>query len=327
MSLPQLLQARASSSKDRLQRFASGLADYPAATAQPDLCLYVTGSFGRLEASQYSDLDLFFIQTSKGIKTDIGRIPSILMSADLIRLARTHKYPEFSRDGEFLKVHQLRDILDHLGSPEDDHRNLFTARMLLLLESRPVHNQPVYDDAIQKIVGAYFRDYHDHSETFRPVFFANDLIRFWKTLCLNYEHRRNRPTTDPEKKASSHLKNLKLKFSRMSTCYSSVVWLAAQSQPPGPEGIIEMARLTPSERFDRISEILPKAKATVAELFDHYEWFLTATGKPEAEAAEWIADRGNRDAAFERARHFGLTIYKLLTSATEGKDLLRYLLV
>ena len=26
-----------------------------------ELCIYVTGSFGRLEASQYSDLDLFFI--------------------------------------------------------------------------------------------------------------------------------------------------------------------------------------------------------------------------------------------------------------------------
>ena len=72
-------------------------------------------------------------------------------------------------------------MLEALGGPQDDSENLFTARMLLLLEARCVCNQPLYDDIVDKILKHYFRDSRGKS-TFRPLFLLNDLLRYWRTL-------------------------------------------------------------------------------------------------------------------------------------------------
>jgi len=45
----------------------------------------------------------------------------------------------FSNDGEFLRILYLEDMLEQLGGREDDYLNYFTARMLLLLESKPLY--------------------------------------------------------------------------------------------------------------------------------------------------------------------------------------------
>jgi len=203
-----LLSSRESYSRARLDQLVLGLNQLRSLQGVGNICIYATGSFGRLEASEHSDLDLFFVQTSDEAADPIGRIDKTLVDADVIRLAREQGFPEFSRDGEFLEVHQLGAILAHLGGQEDDFRNYFTARLLLLLESRSVYADPVYGRALKRLVEAYYRDYQDHEMDFRPVFLANDIVRFWKTLCLNYEHRRNRPTDDQFTRAKSHLKNL-----------------------------------------------------------------------------------------------------------------------
>jgi hypothetical protein len=77
-----------------------------------------------------------------------------------------------------------------LGCASDNSLNAFTARMLLLLESQPVSDETVYTRLRQRIVGFYYRDFDDHNETFLPTFLLNDILRFWRTLTLNYEHHR-----------------------------------------------------------------------------------------------------------------------------------------
>lgn len=292
-----------------------------------NLCIYATGSFGRLEASEHSDLDLFFVQTADEVSTAISRIDKTLVDADVIRLARQHGFPEFSRDGKFLEVHQLSAILDHLGGQEDDSRNHFTARLLLLLESRSVYADPVYERALKRLVEAYYRDYQDHEKDFRPVFLANDIVRFWKTLCLNYEHRRNRPSDDQTTRAKSHLKNLKLKFSRMLTCYSALTWIAAQETGPGPEGVLEMVKLTPIERLSQVAEHDAAANRLVRRALDEYCWFLRAVGDRESDVLEWIKSPENRDHAFNHSRLFGQEIFELIIHLATKKPFLRYLVV
>ena len=156
----------------------------------PGLCIYVTGSFGRLEASEHSDLDLFFVHKGSSRLNAIPRIRKTLLDADLVRAVERLGFPEFSNDGEYLTVHYLDDIREALGGPNDDFKNYFTARMLLLLESRPLFNEALYADFLKKIIESYCRDYVDHEASFRPLFLTNDIMRFWRTLCLNYEHRR-----------------------------------------------------------------------------------------------------------------------------------------
>jgi hypothetical protein len=157
-------------------------------------CVYATGSFGRGEASIHSDLDLFIVGKRNGTPGRDGvegsllkRLDDIRVKADLIEVTRKLGIPEFSGDGRYLTHYSVHEFTKTLGTPEDDVTNTFTARLLLLLESRPLIGDAVYDDIIQEVVAAYWRDYADHKSAFMPAFLANDILRLWRTFCVNYE--------------------------------------------------------------------------------------------------------------------------------------------
>jgi len=121
-------------------------------------CVYAIGSFGRCEASPHSDLDLFIAGRDTGEATELRRLDEILVKAELIEATRKLSIPEFSGDGEYLRRYSIDELVKTLGTPEDDVTNTFTARLLLLLESRPVVENTVYHDVIEHVVAAYWRD-------------------------------------------------------------------------------------------------------------------------------------------------------------------------
>lgn len=291
------------------------------------LCIYVTGSYGRSEASEHSDLDLFFVQDRSIASNSMSRIKKTLIDAELIKICRSMDFVEFSGDGKYLEIHDIEDILYALGSPDDDHKNYFTARMLLLLESSPIYNDDLYEKIAEKIIKSYYRDYHDHEATFRPVFLVNDVIRFWKTLCLNYEHRRNRPDEDSSKKNFTHLKNLKLKFSRMMTCFSTVMVLARNREVVTPSRLVELVHEPPVERLIKATDNVQNSAALLADILEDYSWFLSTTDKPKEELIIWISDVNNRDDAFDRARKFHQKMYDLLLLVAQDTDTLRYIVI
>ena len=195
-------------------------------------CVYMTGSFGRGEASTHSDLDLFILGKNDG-KPDrhgkqgscLSRLDEICLKAELIEVTRELGIQEFSGDGRWLVHYSVDDLIKTLGKPEDDVENTFTARLLLLLESHALWGEGVYRDALDDVVAAYWRDYEDHKTNFMPAFLANDILRLWRTFCVNYEARTERvPETE---KAKGKLKNYKLKHSRLLTCYSAILYLIA----------------------------------------------------------------------------------------------------
>ena len=93
---PDLLKGRARYAEGRLETLSKQMDSLDSLRGLTNLCIYVTGSFGRLEASEYSDLDLFFIQSPVEGSESISRIGKTLLDADLIRLARELGFPEFS---------------------------------------------------------------------------------------------------------------------------------------------------------------------------------------------------------------------------------------
>jgi predicted nucleotidyltransferase len=323
MSSPhEVITERQRHSATLIARMRERLKDRLDPLGEPDLCVYATGSYARGDASKYSDLDVFLVHQ----QPRFSKVSTVLATAELIRASRDLSLPEFSGNGEYLQVHHLSDMKDKLGSPEDDHKNHFTARLLLLLESTPLYNAIAYDSVITSIVESYFRDYHDHTEGFRPIFLANDIIRFWKTLCLNYEHRRNRPSTDQDAKNKNHLKNLKLKFSRMTTCFSTVITLASQDAI-GPKELVGTVKQTPWERIIRVTKTLGDTTAVLDSLQSEYAWFLAQTGRPEKETLLWISDEEERIRAFAHARNYGAAMFKLLSVASAEKDIFRYLIM
>ena len=72
-----------------------------------------------------------------------------------------------------------------------------------------------------------------------PAFLSNDILRLWRTLCVNYEARTK--TTPEQEKAKRELTNYKLKHSRLLTCYSGILYLLAIFKARGT-----VARRTPS---------------------------------------------------------------------------------
>lgn len=134
-----------------------------------------------------------------------------------------------------------------LGHPNDDASNTFTARLLLLLESKPLFGTDVYWEAIEQVIAAYWGDFTDHKNEFVPAFLANDVLRIWRTFCVNYEARTAREPE--EKRAKRKLKNYKLKHSRLLTCYSALAYLLAvfqEKKTVTPADARTMVGLTPT---------------------------------------------------------------------------------
>jgi hypothetical protein len=214
-SLTEYLDRRRADARQRLADLRAKLGGAEA-TAKDRGCVYVTGSFGREEAGRNSDLDLFIVgRTDEPRPGESQRRPAlsnldeILVKADLIEATRDMGFPEFSGDGEYLEHYTVDELVKTLGHPEDDVTNTFTARLLLLLESKPLFGDDVYQEAIDQVIAAYWGDFTDHKNAFVPAFLANDILRIWRTFCVNYEARTAR---EPEKKkAKRKLKNYKLK--------------------------------------------------------------------------------------------------------------------
>lgn len=308
------LKERRIKSEKRLEELQSKIQNLSELNDIKDLCIYVTGSYGRREASTYSDLDLFFLHKGSWKNDKLPRIKKTLLDAELIKLCESMEFPPFSLDGEYLKIHYLQDMKDALGSNEDDYNNYFTARLLLLLESYPVYNNTAYEKMVKSIIETYFRDYHDHHENFKPIFLVNDIIRFWKTLCLNYEHKRNRD--DQDRKMKSHIKNLKLKFSRLLTCFSMIHFLNLRKDKIDINEMYSIVVKTPMERILDIGKVSGSVE-DVDNVAKEYEWFLRQTGKQEKELINWLSDEKNRNDAFKHARDFGKSMYNILA---EKKD-------
>ena len=219
-----LLIARWAETDRRLSKIQDSLKD-AAKIAGGKGCVYATGSFGRGEASQFSDLDLFIVGRTLDDRRALGNLDEICIKAELVDATRKLRIPDFSGDGAYLVHYTIDELVDALGTSKDDANNTFTARLLLLLESRPLIGEKVYTKAIDDVIAAYWRDFEDHKKEFIPAFLSNDILRLWRTFCVNYEANTR---TDPvEKKAKRKVKNYKLKHSRLLTCYLALLYLLA----------------------------------------------------------------------------------------------------
>lgn len=261
-----------------------------AAKCHDEICIYLVGSFARGEGvpppeppppgeadalAPQSDIDLFFVAAPD---SKITREQEITLFSRFIALHREKRYKMFSRDCAFLKIHRFDDMWEVMGAPADDSRNTFTARMLLLLEGVNLHNQRVYDHLIETTIKQYFNDYWFNEDEFVPQFLTNDITRYWKTLCLNYEAFRDK--TDQFKTRED---NLKLRFSRKLLCFSTVVGLlelvrAGREKKTGVSAGSVKAIVTkkPLERLavacSRTAELRDRFSALQIEYAKFLEW-------------------------------------------------------
>jgi hypothetical protein len=302
------------------------------ALLQGKACVYATGSFGRLESGQNSDLDLFILSktgTVEGVTTSqLRNLDAILVKADLISAVRGSGIPDFDADGKYLGHYSVGEFTAHLGTPEDDAKNTLTGRLLLFLESTPLLGEAVYDDIISDVIAEYWRDYEDHSLEFMPAFLANDILRLWRTFCVNYEARTRRDPLD--EKIEGKIKNYKLKHSRVLTCYSALLFLLGVfklDETVSIERAKEMTHLTPTGRLIWLQkqEQFREVHEVVDRLLNVYSEFLKDTDRPKKDLRE---DFGQNSLFWaKKSSEFGDLIFQVLQIIGRDNKFYRLLVV
>lgn len=299
-------------SADRLTQLQQQLAE-SSALLEAKACVYVSGSFGRAEASKHSDLDLFIVgkcdvDEKNERKPLLSKLDEVLVKADLIKAARDLNFPDFDREGEFIKQHLINDLVGTIGLPKDDETNTFTARLLLLLESKPLCEADVYRQAVTQVINSYWRDFETHHHSFIPAFLVNDILRLWRTFCVNYEAASSsaQKRNSPKRK----LKNYKLKHSRILTCFSSILYCQATLGEKGTmisEDALAMIQLSPLERLEACAQMAARqdVKAKISACLETYDSFLKVTNDQPEKLLRRFSDERQTADLFADASRFG----------------------
>lgn len=139
-----------------------------------DVSVVVMGSWGRLELTSGSDHD-FVVLAGGAPRDDV--LPTPAQVGDVL-----DRPP--SATGAFDDIAFVEHLTTRIGLRDDDNDNL-TRRMLLVLESMSIAGGEAHDRARRAVIETYVdtrvKDYRP------PRFLLNDLIRYWRTICVDFE--------------------------------------------------------------------------------------------------------------------------------------------
>ncbi len=175
-----------------------------------DLSIVVFGSLARGEWTTGSDVDWTLLIDGQADPQHLNtaqRIAQTLVGASLVGPGPT---------GVFGNMAFSHEIIHQIGGQQDSNRNT-TQRVLLLLESAPLGEPKMagaYERVIRGILDRYLLDDPAHLSLDRttrklPRFLLNDVVRFWRTMAVDYASKR-RERADQ----GWALRNAKLRMSR-----------------------------------------------------------------------------------------------------------------
>ncbi|MBB5766713.1 nucleotidyltransferase domain-containing protein [Xanthomonas euroxanthea] len=258
----QSIQLAKEFSNEKIQQLKARLAD--AAVEYPNAAVVVVGSLARREASAESDVDYFIVvDGGVGCEKIKNKLKAAIAAVGL---------KEPSVGGAFAEVIPKNEFLESIGGREETNDDL-TRRMLFLLESTPVMGFNVYEQLFSAVVNAYISEHITHHQLAR--FFLNDLIRYYRTLCVDFEYK----TSDSKKSWGD--RNLKLLFARKLLYFSGVLVAAqtAQSTPRFKRSeLIRLLQMTPVER---VQEVCGSNASSALVMYDK---FLGWMSNPETRA-------------------------------------------
>lgn len=196
---------------------ARGLLGERLGTLPDDVGIVAFGSLARRELTKASDLDLVaFYRESR------AEAEEAVETADALRKelepGTVFKPPGATR--LFGGAVPAEDLVDIIGL-EDDTNTRLTRRILLLEESVWLSNEELHRQLIADLVDRYLAA-KQLGKTLMPRFLLNDLVRYWRTLTVDYQAK-------ADDKGSYATRYMKLIVSRKFTFASSVLPLFAHA--------------------------------------------------------------------------------------------------
>jgi hypothetical protein len=168
-----------------------------------DMSIVVFGSWARDELTEGSDDDWAVL-----VSREFNAYDPEVVSA--MALAQTHLGAGGKSPGSqdvFGVPFDLVGLVRNIGLDADSNRNL-TRRMLLLLESRELRGE-IHADCWSQVLDRYL---HFGIKNNRPPrFLLNDLVRYWRTICVDFEGKHADGGEDDPKWVT---RNAKLRTSR-----------------------------------------------------------------------------------------------------------------
>jgi hypothetical protein len=266
--------------------------------ADADAAVVLFGSWGRGEVTEQSDYDWAVLVDGEP-REAVAPAPPELEAA----LRVGDRGP--GTEGIFGAAVFCADLVDHIGLDADDNTNL-SRRMLLLLESVGIVHPEVRDACRDRVL----RGYLDESvEDFRPPrFFLNDLIRYWRTICVDYVGKERRGGDDHK----WALRDLKLRTSRKILFAGGFlpILLCHRLRAEAMEGYLRDSLEVPS--LDRIAAAFLELGAVDAGVraVAAYDRFLGLIADPAVreELAGVTRATAPRSACFQEGRRLGKEI-------------------
>ena len=270
----------------------------------------VNGSYARREATEESDVDFFFLTTGSGAPSADEEQAEF---RELLETELNLKLP--ARGGMFAKIlpaGKLREI----GGQTDDNKTL-TRRMLLLLEGEWVFNESGFHDVRRRLLAIYL--HHSPEEDKICMFLLNDVIRYWRTICIDLEHK-----VRADNKARD-IRLIKLRFSRMLLYASGVLAIGEGYRRSSEEKLESLQTLLGESPIDRIRSVVGE-KADPA--LDLYACFLEALDtRSVRQALEERQESQDFMELSDKARLFRDTLHSLFEEHFDDNPTLRALLL
>lgn len=280
-----------------------------------DFTIITTGSFGRLEASTESDMDLFiFCDKSSTKEFVLGKKQEIEECINRYINKKAGDTGTFGAEAADV----FENILANIGGNQDTNQSL-TRRMLFLLEGKAVYNESLFDSYKKTLINKYL---NSSSEGKIDKYLLNDIIRYYRTITTDFQHK-----VDADGK-SWGTRNIKLRFSRKLLYFAGIISIAiASDQNLGTEERVSylssLLEVPPLERIFNITTVSSDSDlcSIINQIFNEYEYFLSClSDRGKRDILEDIKDKNERvdkplyvDLS-ERSTKFTNSLYKLLNT-------------
>ena len=281
-----------------------------------DTSLVVFGSLAREEWTSGSDLDWTYLIDGQA-NSDHLRIAKAIQG--VLEENKDRFKPPGSTE-TFGNMAFSHDILHQIGGQNDTNKNT-TRRVLLLLESCPIGGRTeAYERVMKAVINRYLEEdnhllHHDERRYRVPRFLLNDIVRFWRTMAVDFASKQR----DRGGKGWG-IRNAKLRMSRklifasgLLVCFSVNLDPDLQTRISTDKNDIKLqlvnhirdyVRLTPLEILARSIERYEVRHGIAEELFGSYAEFLDMLDEEKCRRTlEGLRSEDSRtDSTFKRVR-------------------------